>query len=144
MMPMLTVDESKAKFSKNSSGDLVVSLPINVPEICKELVSVSNIDLYTDYLVNGESAGYVDLGESSVDVDEKLTTITVTFKATDMGALITYDESDEQVITPTANSSLLSLALSSGYLSVDLSYQTEVQKFTYDGMISTVLGFTLD
>ena len=61
-----------------------------------------------------------------------------------MGALITYDESDEQVITPTANSSLLSLALSSGYLSVDLSYQTEVQKFTYDGMISTVLGFTLD
>ena len=144
MMPMLTVDESKAKFSKNSSGDLVVSLPINVPEICKELVSVSNIDLYTDYLVNGESAGYVDLKESSVDVDEKLTTITVTFKATDMGRLITYDESSEQVITPTANSSLLSLALSSGYLSVDLSYQTEVQKFTYDGMISTVLGFTLD
>lgn len=144
MMPMLTVDGSKAKFSKNSSGDLVVSLPINVPEICKELVSVSNIDLYTDYLVNGESAGYVDLGESSVDVDEKLTTITVTFKATDMGALITYDESGEQVITPTANSSLLSLALASGYLYVDLSYQTEVQKFTYDGMISTALGFTLD
>ena len=44
-----------------------------------------------------------------------------------MGALITYDESDEQVITPTANSSLLSLALASGYLYVDLSYQTEVQ-----------------
>lgn len=144
MMPMLTVDESKAKFSKNSSGDVVATLPINVPEICKDLVSVTGIDLYTDYIVDGESAGYVDLKESSVDVDEKLTKITVTFKATDMGALVSYDESDEQVLTPTANSSLLSLALASGYLYVDLSYQTVVQKFTYDGMISTAVGFTLD
>ena len=144
MMPMLIVDESKAKFSKNSSGDVVATLPINVPEICKDLVSVTGIDLYTDYIVDGESAGYVDLKESSVDVDEKLTTITVTFKASEAGTLITYDAQDNQIKTAKLNSELFNMALASGHLYVDLSYQTVVQKFTYDGVVSTAVGFTLD
>ena len=144
MMPMLTVDESKAKFSKNSSGDVVATLPINVPEICKDLVSVTGIDLYTDYIVDGESAGNVDLKESSVDVDEKLTTITVTFKASEVGTLITYDAHGNQIKTAKLNSELFNMALESGHLYVDLSYQTVVQKFTYDGVVSTAVGFTLD
>lgn len=144
MMPMLTIDESKAKFSKNSSGDVVATLPINVPEICKDLVSVTGIDLYTDYIVDGESAGNVDLKESSVDVDEKLTTITVTFKASEKGTLITYDDKNNQINTAKLNSELFDMALENGYLYLDLSYQTVVQKFTYDGVVSTAVGFTLD
>ena len=58
---MVTLRNDKFTASLNSDGDLVATLPIEVPELCKDLVTIDSLDLYTYYVVDGQVVGYVDL-----------------------------------------------------------------------------------
>lgn len=144
LQSMVTLRNDKFTASLNSNGDLVATLPIEVPALCKDLVTIDSLDLYTYYVVDGQVVGYVDLQETDIVVSDDLTSITITFSKDEIGSISTYDSAGNLVPTAKANSELFSLLGNVGFALVDVEYTTVIQRFIYNGALSTNVMVNLD
>ena len=79
-----------------------------------------------------------------VVVSDDLTSITITFSKDEIGSISTYDSAGNLVPTAKANSELFSLLGNVGFALVDVEYTTVIQRFIYNGALSTNVMVNLD